>query len=124
MPRTPAEARLHMRPRCSGGFAGTHDNGSAMPAERSPTRHLHACAFVILTGKISAGRLRMVPLPYLCPKTEVKISAIHGKGLFAVDHIRVGEIVCVTATTHAIQISAYKVRLCLLGCVTYNRAKN
>jgi uncharacterized protein len=36
-----------------------------------------------------------VPLSYLSPKTAVKPSPIHGKGLFAIEPIRSGEIVCV-----------------------------
>jgi len=35
------------------------------------------------------------PISYLSPKAAVKTSPIHGKGLFAVDSIRSGEIVCV-----------------------------
>jgi len=35
------------------------------------------------------------PLSYLSPKVAVKTSPIHGKGLFAVDAIDAGEIVCV-----------------------------
>jgi SET domain-containing protein len=37
----------------------------------------------------------MTPLTYLSPKTEVKTSAIHGRGLFAAAAIAAGEIVCV-----------------------------
>jgi hypothetical protein len=40
-------------------------------------------------------RVPMIPLSYLSPKTAVKASAIHGKGLFALDAIQRGEIVCV-----------------------------
>jgi len=35
------------------------------------------------------------PLSYLSRKTAVRASPIHGKGLFAVEAIRSGEIVCV-----------------------------
>jgi hypothetical protein len=37
----------------------------------------------------------MAPLSYLSPKTAVKTSPIQGKGLFAIEPIRKGEIVCV-----------------------------
>ena len=37
----------------------------------------------------------MANLSYLSPKTEVRESPIHGKGLFAVAPIPKGDIVCV-----------------------------
>ena len=37
----------------------------------------------------------MNPLSYISPKAEVKTSPIHGKGLFARQLFRAGEIVCV-----------------------------
>ena len=37
----------------------------------------------------------MNPLSFLSPKAAVKASPIHGRGLFAVEAIRAGEIVCV-----------------------------
>ena len=37
----------------------------------------------------------MNPLTYLSPKTVVKESGIHGRGLFALEAIQAGEVVCV-----------------------------
>ena len=37
----------------------------------------------------------MADLSYISPKAAVKASAIHGRGLFAVEPIRKGEIVCI-----------------------------
>lgn len=37
----------------------------------------------------------MSPVSYLSPKTTVKASAIHGRGLFAREPIEKGEIVCI-----------------------------
>ena len=37
----------------------------------------------------------MLPLSYLSPKTEVRESKIHGRGLFATDKIDKGEVVAV-----------------------------
>jgi hypothetical protein len=37
----------------------------------------------------------MTPLSYLSPKAAVKASPIHGRGLFAIQAIRSGEIVCI-----------------------------
>src|SRR5215831_11436333 len=37
----------------------------------------------------------MLQLSYLSPKTEVRESKIHGRGLFAAAHIKKGEIVAV-----------------------------
>ena len=37
----------------------------------------------------------MNPLTYLSPKTVVKESGIHGRGLFALEAIHAGEVVCV-----------------------------
>jgi hypothetical protein len=40
----------------------------------------------------------MKPLSYLSPKAAVKASPIHGNGLFAIEAILAGEIVCVKRT--------------------------
>ena len=37
----------------------------------------------------------MNPLSYISPKAAVKPSPIHGRGLFALEAINAGEIVCV-----------------------------
>ena len=37
----------------------------------------------------------MSPLSYFSPKAAVKASPIHGRGLFSVEDIRAGEIVCI-----------------------------
>ncbi len=40
-------------------------------------------------------KMQSNPLSYLSPKAAVKSSAIHGRGLFAIDEFQPGEIVCV-----------------------------
>src|SRR5262245_29764882 len=39
--------------------------------------------------------MTMNPLSYLSPRVAVKLSSIHGRGLFALESIDAGEIVCV-----------------------------
>jgi hypothetical protein len=42
----------------------------------------------------------MLPLSYLSPKTEVRESKIHGRGLFAIADIAKDEIVAVKGRAH------------------------
>src|SRR5438477_550462 len=44
---------------------------------------------------LSVWMWRMNSLSYLSPKVAVRPSPIHGRGLFAVQSIRAGEIVCI-----------------------------
>jgi SET domain-containing protein len=46
-------------------------------------------------GLTEEGRLMLQPLSYISSKAAVKESRIHGKGLFAIEPITKGEIVCV-----------------------------
>jgi uncharacterized protein len=50
---------------------------------------------LLVTGHLSPATSSMLPLSYLSPKTEVRESKIHGRGLFAIADIAKDEIVAV-----------------------------
>src|SRR5262249_17102306 len=61
-----------------------------------PSDHLPiTCEVAFSRGTSSAVSRQMNPLSYIWPKAAVKPSPIHGNGLFAVEPIAAGEIVCV-----------------------------
>src|SRR5262249_415379 len=92
MPFSSTSARLHLLPRIAGRFASPHYHRSSLSAQRPPSDHVRAC---VLNWHMLCCSKAMNPLSYVSPKAAVKPSPIHGRGLFAVEAISAGEIVCV-----------------------------